>query len=675
MLRTPRALVLMPLLAVLALLLAGPAPAASAHADVPLLVSSSANRAGAVPLAGATLEGRVFVHYVPDEQVNRVSWWVDDPTRTGAPRAVESAAPWDLAGGNAGAANAFDTGTLAVGEHRVTALVQSVAGDYVVEAAFTVGRAAPPSSALALAVSDSPTRSASRPLAGTTLSGNAYIHVTGSGITGVTFRLDDPAGARAPYRVEGAAPWDLAGGTATTAAPLDTRQLAAGLHQVSAAVTRAGVTQELEASFTVPGAVSPVPALAVSTSSARTSAAPLEGATLSGNAYAFVPESAGITEVAFHLDDPSRSRPANRIERAAPWDLAGGTATTAAAVDTTTLSAGTHTLTAAVTRSGAVTVQTATFTVANGAPPPPADAYSYAPVARLLERSTEAQGVVVGSTVYVFGGFDPRKGCCTPTDRAFAYDIPTSTWRALTTVPDRGMTHAGVATDGRYVYLAGGYTANASWTGQIFGSRAVHRYDTVTGAWSRLPDFPYPRSAGGLVWLDGRLHHVGGTNLARTQDQPQHLVLDVAGGATSWTVKAPLPDPRNHLGAVALDGTIYVIGGQRGHDGGSQMRGTVHAYDPQTDTWTERAPLATPRSHITSSTFVLDGRIVVAGGQRQGLAAVAEVSVFDPATNTWSSVTPLPAARMSGVAGASASGSWLYVGGSSDNGWTATPAP
>jgi hypothetical protein len=53
--------------------------------------------------------------------------------------------------------------------------------------------------------------------------------------------------------------------------------------------------------------------------------------------------------------------------------------------------------------------------------------------------------------------------------------------------------------------------------------------------------------------------------------------------------------------------------------------------------------------------------------------SVAEVSVYDPATGEWTLATSLPAARSSGVAGALTDGSFVYSGGGSATGWSATP--
>ncbi|PYE55746.1 NPCBM/NEW2 domain-containing protein [Deinococcus yavapaiensis] len=303
----------------------------------------------------------------------------------------------------------------------------------------------------------------------------------------------------------------------------------------------------------------------------------------------------------------------------------------------------------------------------------PAGMFTYQNIANLPFSVFEAQGRVVNGKLYTFGGFDSQKACCTPTNRSYVYDPTANTWTALASMPDRGATHAGMTTDGTNVYYAGGYVADDSWTGQVFGSRAVWRYNVASNTYTRLPDLPVERAAGALEYLNGKLHYFGGTNLARTQDTAEHFVLDLTSGATSWTAAAPLPNPRNHLGSAVLGGRIYAIGGQRGHDDRLVTEAYVHAYDPNTNTWTQRASLPRGRSHITSLTFVLDGKILVVGGETSHLAAIADVTAYDPATNTWTEYTPLPSARLSAVGGVIGQG-FVVTGGSTDGtGWRATP--
>src|SRR4051794_33595523 len=155
-------------------------------------------------------------------------------------------------------------------------------------------------------------------------------------------------------------------------------------------------------------------------------------------------------------------------------------------------------------------------------------------------RNSEAQGLALGGKLYSFGGFDSTKACCTPTARAYRLD-PASGWTRLGDMPVQngtgrgGVTHAGMATDGTYVYWAGGYTSNAAGTGQIYGTKEVWRYDFAANAYSRLPDLPLTRAAGQLVYVSGQLHYFGGTNLARTADVGEHWALDLSNVAAGWS--------------------------------------------------------------------------------------------------------------------------------------------
>ncbi len=107
-------------------------------------------------------------------------------------------------------------------------------------------------------------------------------------------------------------------------------------------------------------------ALLVSSSSDRSNPTPLAGMTVSGNIYAFTSPATGVYRVRFYLDDPNMSGTPRQIERSAPHDFAGGTVSTANAFDTRKVSNGSHTITAAVEKTGGGTeVVHATFTVAN----------------------------------------------------------------------------------------------------------------------------------------------------------------------------------------------------------------------------------------------------------------------------------------------------------------------
>lgn len=64
--------------------------------------------------------------------------------------------------------------------------------------------------------------------------------------------------------------------------------------------------------------------------------------------------------------------------------------------------------------------------------------------------------------------------------------------------------------------------------------------------------------------LGDTLHFFGGTDMDRYSEVGDHWTLPLASGAT-WEVRAPLSNPRNHLAAIVVGGSIYAISGQHGH--------------------------------------------------------------------------------------------------------------
>jgi N-acetylneuraminic acid mutarotase len=304
--------------------------------------------------------------------------------------------------------------------------------------------------------------------------------------------------------------------------------------------------------------------------------------------------------------------------------------------------------------------------------PAPTNRFTYGGLPGQPFSVTESQGEMVGGRLYSFGGFDSQKPCCTPTDRAYRY-TPGGGWTQLRNMPNKGVTHAGMTNDGTNIFYAGGYIANAAWTGQIFGTKAVWRYNVAADTYTALPGLPVERAGGQLEHLNGWLHYFGGTNKARTEDVTDHWALQLSNTAAGWQRRASITNGRHHMGSAVLGGKIYAIGGQHHHDEHLVTQSTVEVYDPATDRWTTRASIPRARGHISSSTFVLSGRIVVAGGEISHGTRIADVDAYDPGSNTWVSLTPLPQTKASGVAGPY-EGGFLYSGGGWKGGWRAHPA-
>jgi N-acetylneuraminic acid mutarotase len=203
----------------------------------------------------------------------------------------------------------------------------------------------------------------------------------------------------------------------------------------------------------------------------------------------------------------------------------------------------------------------------------------------------------------------------------------------------------------------------AVWSAQGDATPDVWRFDTVTNAWSAMPRLPQPRGAGALVLRGRTLHFFGGTGLDRYTSVGDHWTLNLDTDK-QWQPAAPLPNPRNHLAAVVIDGAIYAVGGQEGHNETLVTQPSVHRWNPTApNQWEERAPLPRAVSHIGGATLAIDGRIYVLGGEVSHGKSIADSMVYDPRRNTWTTTTSIPTERHSAVT-AYINDTIFYTGGS-----------
>jgi N-acetylneuraminic acid mutarotase len=249
-----------------------------------------------------------------------------------------------------------------------------------------------------------------------------------------------------------------------------------------------------------------------------------------------------------------------------------------------------------------------------------------------VERK-EGQSAVVGGNMYTFGGyFGYLKG----TGRTERYEPQGDRWVTLASMPIP-VTHMGAVATEESVWLIGGFTGDHP--GPV--TDAVQVYHVPTNTWSFGPPLPAPRGSGAASRVGRKIHAFGGVLPNRHTDTGDHYVMDLDNLAAGWQTAAPLPEPRNHLGAVTVGGRIYAIGGQKGHDGGRSNTRFLHVYDPVTNAWTRLADLPTGRSHFEPGTLTMDGKILLVGGSDDN-TDFADVLEYDPESNQWRTRCTLP---------------------------------
>ncbi|MCB0217681.1 MAG: hypothetical protein H6648_01615 [Caldilineae bacterium] len=264
----------------------------------------------------------------------------------------------------------------------------------------------------------------------------------------------------------------------------------------------------------------------------------------------------------------------------------------------------------------------------------------------------------IDGVIYTGGGFTPPAGSIG--SWFGAYDTRDDAWERRADLP-LAVHHPGLVAAAGKIWLSGGYTARLNAND---ASRRLDAYDPARDAWTRMADMPGRRGAHAAVHIadtggsegeggsagPGRIYVVGGVAEAGAQDEM--WIYDIA--ADRWT-RAPGPTPREHLGAAASGGRLYVVAG-RGFGLGARS-GILEAYDPTTEAWT-RLPDMPGACGGCSAATTADGRIHITGGETQGMT-YGEHYVFDPAAGTWSEAAEMPTTRH-GV-GAAAVGERFYV--------------
>lgn len=286
-------------------------------------------------------------------------------------------------------------------------------------------------------------------------------------------------------------------------------------------------------------------------------------------------------------------------------------------------------------------------------------ALAWEEVAAAPQRKFESMGEVVDGKLYVLGGY--LNSSIETTAEVAVYDPAADAWSVRGDMPER-LTHSGIATDFHYIYLAGGYVGD--WESRATPvTRHVWQYDTINDTWTPMLQLPVNRAAGALVRVGRKLHFFGGLD-SNKRDRGEHFVLDLRR-PTVWREAPALPNPRNHLGYAETGGKIYAIGGQHDlneHDGNEDA---VHAFDVVSGVWDDVASLPLVISHQHNATFVLNGKVVTAGGSSNGSDPQQDILEYEPATDSWRTLGQLPTPLSAAVADV-IDGRLVLTGGSSE---------
>ena len=214
-------------------------------------------------------------------------------------------------------------------------------------------------------------------------------------------------------------------------------------------------------------------------------------------------------------------------------------------------------------------------------------------------------------------------------------------WERITQLPTKRWEFS-TAVVADKIYLIGG-SLFENHAGP-FGLSTVEVYDTQTNTWQRGADMPTPRTNAKAAVVNGTIYVFGGiiqkTSSFRNWKMADHVEA-YDPRTDTWTQKKEMPISRFYFGLGVVAGKIYLIGGTTGLGEGQEQRmDRVDIYDPATDTWAKGPKMPTRRN--PGGVAVVSTRVYVIGGEGWPLPQVwgadqflGSIEAYDPINRQW----------------------------------------
>jgi N-acetylneuraminic acid mutarotase len=243
---------------------------------------------------------------------------------------------------------------------------------------------------------------------------------------------------------------------------------------------------------------------------------------------------------------------------------------------------------------------------------------------------TEITGAVLGDEIFVIGGADYREDGAV--DTVEIYDPVLNEWTLGPSLPYE-LDHApSVAYDGK-IYVMGGFLEGKKTTDKML------IYDPEANEWNEGTPLTSPRAAAVAEVVNGSIYLISGLDIDHNPiaiNEVYHV------GNDTWASKASLPGehaPKHHAASAEVNGKIYVIGGRLFGNGVPNPINDALTnlddnwmYDPEKDEWTQMQSMPIRRSGFTAE--ALDGKIYVFGGQAAE-GSIINAESYDPVENRW----------------------------------------
>ena len=226
--------------------------------------------------------------------------------------------------------------------------------------------------------------------------------------------------------------------------------------------------------------------------------------------------------------------------------------------------------------------------------------------------------------------------------------------------------HTATRLAGGAVLIAGGKKIGAFDTGDVF-FRTAELYDPAAGAFAPAASMVDKRVDHAAALLPGgKVLVVGGSG--DTTSATTSEIFDPSKQTWSAT---PAPLAHGRVAALLsplLDGRVLVAGGDT-----DPSASTAEIFIPATGVWITATSMKSPRRRHTA-TLLSNGRVMIAGGRTYAGTNkdLATVEIYVPTTNTWLTGPPMTRPRSSHTATRLGDDRVLVAGGSTDAGVTSS---
>jgi hypothetical protein len=236
------------------------------------------------------------------------------------------------------------------------------------------------------------------------------------------------------------------------------------------------------------------------------------------------------------------------------------------------------------------------------------------------------------------GGFD--MGWWFMNKKSSMYTAASNQWRTLSDMPlangGTGISHMGntVWPGGRQIILTGGiglgFSRNTNAWPAALSRQEVYTMNVDSRSWGRLPNMPGDRGGMGAAVVGSTLYVFGGGTFGWAGNRWDFLAdhtdtwsLNLNNPNAGWSTRGRMRTARNHIGAAAVNGIVYALGGQNLEMEGCTNKNVVEAYNPATNRWTTISSMPVKLGHIGPSVLSPSmgfnyGMIVVSGTTDSG---------------------------------------------------------